>query len=74
MRIHAFRIGLIKWGLRLEELKKEIEDLKGIISSYETLHELSQKELSEAKQAIKGYEAMLNLSAEERKQSYNNED
>ena len=56
--------------MRLEELKKEIEDLKGIISSYETLHELSQKELSEAKQAIKGYEAMLNLSAEERKQSY----
>lgn len=54
----------------MEELRREIEDLKGLISSYETLHELSQKELSEAKQAIKGYEAMLNLSAEERKQSY----
>ena len=54
----------------MEELKREIEDLKGIISSYETLHELSQKELAEARSAIKGFEAMLNLSAEERKQSY----
>lgn len=54
----------------MEELKREIEDLKGIISSYETLHELSQKELAEARAAIKGFEAMLNLSAEERKQSY----
>ena len=36
----------------MEELRREIEDLKGLISSYETLHELSQKELSEAKQAI----------------------
>lgn len=57
-------------GFSLEDLKKEIEDLKGIIASFETLHELSQKELSEAKAAIQGYEAMLNLSAEERKQSY----
>ncbi|HMV41532.1 MAG TPA: HAMP domain-containing sensor histidine kinase [Leptospiraceae bacterium] len=54
----------------MEELKREIEDLKGIIASYETLHELSQRELADARQAIKGYEAMLNLSAEERKQSY----
>lgn len=54
----------------MEELKREIEDLKGIISSYETLHELSQKELAEARATIKGFEAMLNLSAEERKQSY----
>ncbi len=54
----------------LEDLKKEIEDLKGIIASFETLHELGQKELGEARAAIKGYEAMLNLSAEERKQSY----
>ena len=54
----------------MEELKREIEDLKGIIASYETLHDLSQKELADAREAIKGYEAMLNLSAEERKQSY----
>ncbi len=54
----------------MEELRREIEDLKGIITSYETLHDLGQKELAEARAAIKGFEAMLNLSAEERKQSY----
>jgi len=54
----------------LEDLKREIEDLKGLIASYETLHELGQKELGEARAAIKGYEAMLNLSVEERKQAY----
>lgn len=58
----------------MEELKREIEDLRGIVSSYETLHELSQKELADAREAIKGYEAMLNLSAEERKQSYDTVD
>lgn len=67
---YAFRIKFILRGLLLEELKREIEDLKGIITSYETLHDLSQRELAEARAAIKGYEAMLNLSAEERKQSY----